>query len=138
MVIARVVLRVQSQVATISFTSWIRPARAEIGLDADGYQRSCILSLIFSDLATRYRSCRILISISYTYEKSNFEYSDLNIIRILNVHIQTQTVGCVQLEDEVGWDIAIHGYWDKDIHDACLVEWMGRVIFLFGWMDESG
>jgi len=38
----------------------------------------------------------------------------------------------VWFEDEVGWDMAIHGYWDKDIHDACLVGWMGRTIFLFG------
>ena len=29
--------------------------------------------------------------------------------------------GCVWLEDEVGWDMTIHQYWDKDIHDACLV-----------------
>ena len=47
-------------------------------------------------------------------------------------------LGCVWFEEEVEWDLAIHGYWDKDIHDARLIGWVGRVIFLFGWMDESG
>ena len=40
----------------------------------------------FSEFGTRYRSCRIcqiLISISYTYQKSDFEYSDSDTIRIL-------------------------------------------------------
>ena len=34
-------------------------------------------------------------------------------------------LGCIWFEDEVGWDMSIHGYWNKDIHDACLVELMG-------------
>jgi hypothetical protein len=46
-------------------------------------------------------------------------------------------LGCVWFEDEVGRDMVIHGYWDKDIHDACLVGWMGRDIFLFGWLNET-
>jgi hypothetical protein len=25
----------------------------------------------------------------------------------------------------IRWDMMIYGYWDKDIHDARLVEWMG-------------
>ena len=32
--------------------------------------------------------------------------------------------GCIWFEDEVGWDMVIHGYWDKDIHDVCLVGWI--------------
>ena len=47
-------------------------------------------------------------------------------------------LGCVWFKDQVGWDMMIHRYWDKDIHVVCLARWMGRVIFLFGWMDESG
>jgi hypothetical protein len=33
--------------------------------------------------------------------------------------------GCVWFEDKSGWDIAIHGYKDMDIHVVCLVGWMG-------------
>ena len=29
----------------------------------------------------------------------------------------------------------IHGYLDMVIHVACLVEWIVRAIFLFGWID---
>jgi hypothetical protein len=43
---------------------------------------------------------------------------------------------CVWFEDKGGWDMAIHGFWDIDIHVVCLVGWMERVIFLFRWMDE--
>ena len=32
--------------------------------------------------------------------------------------------------------MAIHGFRDMDIDVVCLVGWMGRAIFLFGWMDE--
>jgi len=32
--------------------------------------------------------------------------------------------------------MAIYGFQDMDIHVVCLVGWMGRAIFLFGWMDK--
>ena len=32
--------------------------------------------------------------------------------------------------------MAIHEFRDMDIHVVCLVGWMGRGIFLFGWMDK--
>ena len=49
---------------------------------------------------------------------------------------QDKKLGCVWFEDKGGWDMAIHGFRDMDIHVVCLVGWMGRAIFLFGWMDE--
>jgi len=34
--------------------------------------------------------------------------------------------------------MAIHGSGGGFINACCLVGWMGRAIFLFGWMDEIG
>jgi hypothetical protein len=31
--------------------------------------------------------------------------------------------------------MAIHGFVDTDMHVVCLVGWIGRANFLFGWMD---
>jgi hypothetical protein len=31
--------------------------------------------------------------------------------------------------------MAIHGFLNMVIHTRCLVGWIGRIIFLFGWMD---
>ena len=57
------------------------------------------------------------------------------LIHTLNYAI---VLGCVWFEDKSEWDMAIHEFRDMDIHVIFLVGWMGRAIFLFGWMDEIG
>ena len=37
---------------------------------------------------------------------------------------QDKKLGCVWFEDKGGWDMAIHGFRDMDIHVVCLVGWM--------------
>jgi len=50
----------------------------------------------------------------------------------MNAIIHVRRVCFVRGQGGLGIDI--HGYQDKDIHIICLVERMGRAIFLFGSM----
>jgi hypothetical protein len=96
--------------------------------------------LFFVALATLLLSCSQSVE-AFDIESGVFFILDLACLFFRNCNIFSSAVtfiplGSVWFQDKGGWDMAIHEFWDMDIHVVCLVGWMRRVIFLFGWMDE--